>query len=147
MTTWNLSCDDCWKKDGYRYQEHTFPTGTPEDEVEEYRGVCQYCGGETQRTYMGSNIMITGDLPTITHYYDPTLGEVSGLRDKKDKMKAMGLIEHEPDEALHKEIKHIRQNVSPKKQPKAVNEFAAKHVKVKRDKQIDKKLDQVMRTL
>ena len=71
-----------------------------------------------------------GNRQVSYEYMDPTLGYVKNRQDRKDKMKAMGLVDYEPNPELHKhrvEAKRIRNQSNPTGDVDAANAIAKEH--------------------
>lgn len=113
-------------------------------EIGDVEMFCPECGDRINQVY--SVPFVTGELPNVYMYDDPTLGQVIGKKDRETKMNKMGLTDYRPDPMI-KEFKHIRGNVEPKKRGLAINGHARKAMNVKRGEMIDRKLDKALRTL
>jgi len=86
---------------------------------------CPSCGrGMTRsnnRCYGMDNFDIRGETVAGSRqvsydYMDPTLGHIKNRQDRKDKMKAAGLVDYEPNPEMHKhrvEAKRIRSQSNP----------------------------------
>ena len=105
------------------------------------------CGRPMSRIFTAP--MITGDLPTIrnTEYYDPTLGYITSLSDKKEKMKRRGLEYHElpsGEQALYDEARYIKKHAKREEANPAINREAASFASNEREKSVEAAIDKAV---